>query len=78
LSLTLVAGIHGSELLEDLDEHKASFAAYRDAIQTTRAQILKPDAYQECHNALANETYEEGDIAGHLWRPFMTDAAQAR
>jgi hypothetical protein len=32
LSLTLVAGMHNSKLVVDLNEHKASFASYRHAI----------------------------------------------
>jgi hypothetical protein len=57
LSLTLVAGMHGSKPAEeDLDGHRASFAAYRHAVQTSRVhhasvwQQFMIDAADACHH----------------------------
>jgi hypothetical protein len=85
LSLTLVAGIHGSKLAhEDLDGHRARFAEYRDGIQTNRGIISRPkqefrglilDAQKKWPGAIWKEEATVETVSG--WQQFMIDAANA-
>jgi hypothetical protein len=44
LSFTLVEGIHDSKMVNNVDEHKAFFTAYRQVFQTGRIYSLPPDS----------------------------------
>jgi hypothetical protein len=82
LSLTLVAGLHNSKLLADLNEHKASFTAYRHAIQTFRLRMLTREASRELISGTANGASIGTESLGSLppdslWQKYMVDAVQA-
>jgi len=74
--------MHNSKLVVDLNEHKASFAAYRHAIQTFRLRILTRKASRELIGRTANEAGIEPRSLGSLpsdslWQKYMIDAVQA-
>jgi hypothetical protein len=84
LSLTLVAGMHGSKRTKkDLDGHLRSFAAYREAIQ--RSPVLMSDTPQS--QQLLRDANDAGEVAegtshgepNHAfdWHQFMIDAVNA-
>ena len=84
LSLTLVAGRHGSKpAKEDLDGHRARFAAYRNGIQTNRGIVSKPkqefpdhllDVQKKWPGVIWKEVTDK-TVSG--WQQFMIDAANA-
>jgi hypothetical protein len=82
LSLTLVAGMHNSKLVVDLNEHKASFTAYRQAIQTFRPRVLTREASRELISRTANGAPIGTESLrslppDSLWQKYMVDAVQA-
>lgn len=82
LSLTLVAGMHNSELIRDVDGHKASFDAYRDAVQNSRTRIHTKEEQQEWLKKITTgELMQDAGsaplLSGYAWQQFMIHAAQA-
>ena len=86
LSLTLVAGMHDSELIKDFRGHKESSDAYRRAVRSSQVRITEEGNRQEWIDKMiaegtpvaASSTPDPGTLlSGNSWRRFMVDAAQA-
>lgn len=81
LSLTLVGGVQGLNVAkEDLNMHRASFEAYRHAIQTSRVIISDTkektlETTGEMNATMDKNPRQPSSIS--RWEKFMTDAVKA-